>query len=74
MRVLHLESLPITDISSLGQLEFLEQLDISNTLVSDISSLAALKNLRSLTITGTKVTDKDIKILEAALPNCSIDK
>ena len=48
---------------------------LSNTKVSDagLEHLKEMKELRYLGLTGTNVTDKGVKELQAALPDCKIE-
>jgi len=69
-------NLNITDggIKHLRNLQFLSQLDISNTDVTDASVdvLSQLKSLRYLDISGTKISETGAKKLQADLPDSRI--
>ena len=62
----------VTDLTPLGNLKKLEELDISETQVTDFTPLENLTNLKRLWLDGTPVTDAQVKQLQQALPNCEI--
>ena len=49
-------------------------LELSDTDISDagLEHLRALKGLKDVYLDGTKVTQKGVKQLQAALPNCGV--
>jgi Leucine-rich repeat (LRR) protein len=68
-----LESLSITDLSPLGGLATIEDLNISSNKISDLSPLAGLINLRDLDVSDNpNLTLDEINKLKKALPNCTI--
>ncbi len=75
---LNLGYAPITDagLESLVPLSRLESLDLSDTKISagSIAILSRLKSLKTLDLQYSQLTDQEIAQLQAALPNCKIQK
>jgi hypothetical protein len=57
VRTLNLTGTGITDITPLGRLEGLVDLDLQSTRVSNLASLSSMTSLRRLNLSGTDVTD-----------------
>lgn len=60
------------DLSSLGKLTSLIELDISDTGFNDISALSMLTELKTLNATGNGLSTDDFDLLQEALPDCTI--
>ena len=62
----------ISDIGALSGLVNLEELDLSENKISDINALKGLYNLTELWLGENPLTDAQIAELQTALPNCDI--
>ena len=64
------------DLAGLASAQGLRQLHLGRTAVSDagLAHLHGLKNLRLLAVGETKVTEKGIQDLQAAIPECRIER
>jgi len=64
------------DLLELRRLTRCQHLDLAGTAVSDVGlqSLAGLTSLQRLIIRDTRVTDRGIAALQAALPDCTIER
>jgi hypothetical protein len=75
---LGLDQSNITDdgLAHLRRLRKIIILDIPDTSVSDkgLMHLKSLLSLRTLDLRGTRVTDEGVAKLQAALPNCEIER
>ncbi len=69
---LYLIDTPVSDVAPLAKLASLERLWLGNTQVSDPTSLANLTNLQFLSLSHQQVGEEQIKELQQALPNCTI--
>ena len=78
LRILWLDGTPLTDagLRHVGRLAKLEGLRLSETPVTDagLDHLRGLSELKWLSLVGTKVTAAGVAKLQAALPNCAIDR
>ncbi len=75
LKTLYLSVINVTDLKPLIGLKNLEKLDLFITSISDIEPIKELKNLKSIEITGCEnITDKQVKELQKALPDCKIIK
>lgn len=72
LNILYLYDNQISDISSLENLTSLNELYLGQNQISNISALKGLTNLKRLDLKGNPISDKDIKELQKALPNCEI--
>ena len=72
LQILHLAFTHVSDLAPLVGLERLEALSLDATNVKDLTALAGLKNLRTVQVTGTPVSEEQVKLLQNALPNCTI--
>jgi hypothetical protein len=70
---LDLDLTPVSDLSALAELNKLRYLSAISTEVHDLTPLKGLKNLRVLRVGLANVSEGQIKMLQAALPNCKID-
>jgi tetratricopeptide (TPR) repeat protein len=72
LRELSLDSTSISDVSPLGNLASLYFLDLDYTQVTDLAPLANLKSLTELHVHVAQVSEEQVKMLQKALPNCTI--
>ena len=78
LRILWLDGTTITDngLQHVRHLTNLQVLDLNNTEITDdgLKHLTGLKSLKSLYLSGTQTTDNGVKILQQALPNCTMGR
>ena len=71
---LDLGSTNVEDLSPLAALKSLRVLQINDTQVRDLSPLVGLSALEHLDVGETQVNEKEIQLLQQALPNCRIHR
>jgi internalin A len=72
LEVLDLSDNSITDISALSGLSSLRTLYLDNNKITDFKPLYGLSNLTTLSIKGMDITEKQLKEIQDALPDCRV--
>lgn len=74
LELLNLDNTQVADIEPIKGLTNLKSLFLDNTKVTDLEPLKGLTKLHRLEINNTKITDEQIKALQKALPDLTINR